>query len=218
MPYGLDANSFLNAFSRMVKRHGVPEELVSDNGTNFVNGERELRELVEALDKDKIHIAADKRIKWHFNPPLALRFGEIHESMVKSAKCAIKAVLGNADISDEELTTIFTGVENFLNSRPLTYQTANPEGNLPLTPNHFLYGQQGGTFAPSSVDETWFSHKKRWRRVQELIRYVCKRWIQELLPTLGKRTKWYQEKKNLANGDIVLIAAPDTPRGTWPLG
>ena len=219
MAYGLDTDSFLNAFSRMVNRRGVPEEVVSDNGTNFISGERELRELVEALDKEKIcKSAADKGIKWHFNPPLAPHFGGIHESMVKSAKRAIKAVLGNADVSDEELTTIFIGVENFLNSRPLTYQTANPEDNLPLTPNHFLYGQQGGTFAPSSVDETPFSHKKRWRRIQELIRHVWQRWIRELLPTLGKRTKWYQEKKNLAVGDIVLVTSPSTPRGSWPLG
>ena len=52
--YGLDTDSFLNAFSRMVNRCGVPEGIVSDNGTNFVSSERELRELVEALDKDKM--------------------------------------------------------------------------------------------------------------------------------------------------------------------
>lgn len=52
--YGLDTDSFLNAFSRMVNRCGVPEDIVSDNGTNFVSSERELRELVEALDKDKM--------------------------------------------------------------------------------------------------------------------------------------------------------------------
>ena len=167
---------------------------------------------MEALDLDNIHgSTGDKEIKQHFNPPFAPHFVGIHESMVK-------AVLGNADISDEELTTIFTGVKNFLNSIPLTYQTANPEDNLPLTPNHFLYGQQGGTFARSSVDETSFSHKKRWRRVQELIRHVWQRWIRELLPTLGKQTKWYQEKKNLAVGDIVLVTAPSTPQGTMPLG
>ena len=38
----------------MVNRCGVPEDIVSDNGTNFVSSERELRELVEALDKDKM--------------------------------------------------------------------------------------------------------------------------------------------------------------------
>ena len=78
--------------------------------------------------------------------------------MVKSTKCAIKAVLGNADISDEELTTIFTGVKDFLNLRPLTYQTANPEDNVPLTPNHVLYGQQGGTLVIRNDEEEY----KNW--------------------------------------------------------
>ena len=80
MAYGLDTDSFLNAFSKMVNRRGVPEEAESDNGTNFISSERELRELMEASDKDKIHrSAADKGIKWHFNPSLAPHFGEIHE-------------------------------------------------------------------------------------------------------------------------------------------
>ena len=55
-----------------------------------------------------------------FNPPLALRFGgvhELHEVMIKAAKKGIRAVLGNADVNDEELMTVFVGVETLLNSR-----------------------------------------------------------------------------------------------------
>ena len=40
--YSLDTASFLNAFSRMVARHGKPEVMISDNGTNFTSAEREL--------------------------------------------------------------------------------------------------------------------------------------------------------------------------------
>ena len=36
MAYGLDVDSFLNALNRMINRTGVPEEIISDNGTNFV--------------------------------------------------------------------------------------------------------------------------------------------------------------------------------------
>ena len=41
MAFGLDTDSFLNAFYRMVNRRGLPREMLSDNGTNFVAAERE---------------------------------------------------------------------------------------------------------------------------------------------------------------------------------
>ena len=82
--------------------------------------------------------------------------------MVKAAKKAIRNKLGNADINGllKELLTAFVGAEGLINSRPLTYQSSHP-ADVPLTPNHFLYGQLGGTFAPDSVDETQFNLKKR---------------------------------------------------------
>ena len=46
--------------------------------------------------------------------------------MIKCAKRAIYAILQNADVNDEELTTAFIGAEALVNSRPLTYQTSNP--------------------------------------------------------------------------------------------
>ena len=111
----------------MTNRRGLPEEMLSDNGTNFVGAERELRELVEQLDR-------------------ALHFGGVHETMIKSAKRATYAILGSADVTNEELMTAFTGAEALINSRPLTYmyQSANPSDDTPITPNHFLIGQGGG--------------------------------------------------------------------------
>ena len=58
MAYGLDTDSFLNAFYRMANWRGLPEEMISDKGTNFVGAERELRELVKQLDQDKIEKSA----------------------------------------------------------------------------------------------------------------------------------------------------------------
>lgn len=74
--YGLDTDSFLNAFYRMVSRRGLPKEVISDNGTNFVGGNNELMELVGLLDHKKIQQStANLGVKWHFNPPLAPQFG-----------------------------------------------------------------------------------------------------------------------------------------------
>ena len=81
--------------------------------------------------------------------------------MVKAAKKAIYAVLSSSEVTDEELITVCTGAESLLNSRPLTYQSADPKDDVPLTPNHFLQGQMGGQFAPETVDTTEFNPRKR---------------------------------------------------------
>ena len=124
---------------------------------------------------------------WHLNLPLAPHFGGVHETMIKAAKRAVNAVLGNADVTDEESTTAFTRAEALLNSRPLTNQSPNPEDDIPLTPNHFLIGQIGGQFAPESVDETNYSLKKRWRRVQELVRHFWHRWLRRKQKKMAER-------------------------------
>ena len=91
---------------------GYPLTVVSDRGTNFIGAERELRELVDNLDQTQIQYqTASKGVKCTFNPPLAPHFEGVHEVMIKAAKKALRAVLGNADVNDEELMTAFVGVE-----------------------------------------------------------------------------------------------------------
>ncbi|KAJ8048364.1 hypothetical protein HOLleu_00646 [Holothuria leucospilota] len=120
--------------------------------------------------------------KWVLNPPMAAHFGGIHESMIKSAKRAIHAILKmeNADVNDEELLSAIVGAEGLINSKPITYQSANSKDDIPLTPNHFLHGQMGGRFAAEmAIDNTDFNPRKRWRRIQELVKHFWRRWLQE---------------------------------------
>ena len=112
----------------------------------------------------------------------------------------------------------FVGAEGLMNSRLLTYQSANPGDEEVLTPNHFLFGQVGGVFAPESVNETVFNHRKRWRRVQELVKHFWKRWLREYLQTLGSRKKWHKTNRNYQKGDVVLVVEPEAHRGHWSLG
>eukprot|EP00112_Aurelia_sp_Birch-Aquarium-sp1_P012313 Seg259.12 transcript_id=Seg259.12/GoldUCD/mRNA.D3Y31 product="hypothetical protein" protein_id=Seg259.12/GoldUCD/D3Y31 len=116
MEFALDTDSFLNAFYRMVSRRGKPEEVVSDNGGNFVAADKELQELVKRLDQNRIiKSAANRGIKWHFNPPLSPHFGGAHEIMIKAAKRALKGILTDPNVSDEELMTAIIGAESLLN-------------------------------------------------------------------------------------------------------
>ena len=114
--------------------------------------------------------------------------------------------------------TAIIGAEALINSRPLIYQSADPSDDAPLTPNHFLHGQVGGQFAPTSVDETDFNPRKRWRRIQELVRHFWNRWLREWLPRLSARTKWSQPGRDFKVGDVMLVITAGTTRGNWPLG
>ena len=132
--------------------------------------------------------------------------------MIKSAKCAIAVVLGDAEVNDEELETIFIGVESLLNSRPLTTVSDNPNDDLELTPNHFQIGQMGGDYVPDSVDSTPFNLRKWWQRVQELTRHVWQQWMKEYLPHTGSRPKWLFPVDNIQVGDVLIVIDPNQKR------
>ena len=66
-----------------------------------------------------------------FIPPMMPHVVGIHESMIKWAKRAIKAFFFHTDVTDEQLLSAFVGVESLKNSYLLTYQSANPQNNVP---------------------------------------------------------------------------------------
>ena len=90
--FGLDTSSFLNAFYRMVGHMGVPEEIVSDNGTNFISANKELQDALKGVSVQKLQEDTSHHgVKWYFNPPLSPHFGGVFEAMIKAAKLAINA-------------------------------------------------------------------------------------------------------------------------------
>jgi hypothetical protein len=137
--------------------------------------------------------------------------------MIKAAKRALRAILSEVNLKDEELLTAVVEVEGLLNSRPLGYCGSDPKDDQVLTPNHFLYGQAGGQLAPQVVDEIAYNPRNRWRYVQDLIHQVWKRCQREYLHTLQQRPKWLKESTNLKPGDVVMLVDQSNPRGRWPL-
>ena len=121
-----------NAFVRLTAQIEWPQPMLSDNGTNFVSASRELQDLVSAVDQDKIQwLTSNNGVSWKWNPPAAPHFGGVFESMIKSAKRAIFAVLGDAEVNGEEFETTFVGVESLLNSRPSTAVSDDPNDDRP---------------------------------------------------------------------------------------
>ena len=218
---GLSSDEFLLCFSRFCSIRGKPTEVWSDNGTNFVSAEKELREeLMRLYQSSDIQANLScKEIKWKFSPPNAPHFGGAWERLVQSCKRLLKVGLGNSVVNDRILRTIVAEVSAMVNARPLTKVSADPSDHEPLTPNHFLFGQHTSycPLAKSELQEVKLSNKE-FRKCQELLDYVWQRWITELPPDLLPREKWFEHQSTVQLGDVVLVHDPSNFRGQWVKG
>ena len=213
----LDTNSFINAMRRFVARRGCPSKVFSDNGTNFVAGESELRRSLRELSAREIQAYAVKcNMDWTFIPPSAPHWGGAWERMVGAIKRVMKAVLSpSARLTDEILETVFCEIESILNGRPMTKLSSDPNDVSPLTPNHLLLLRHGPSLPPGKFDGSDM-YRRRWRHIQHLADQFWQKWTRLYLPELQKRTKWLDINRNLAVGDLVLVCE-NTPRNLWPL-
>ena len=92
--HSMDTESFINALRRFIARRGKPEEIRSDNGGNFVKGEKELRKAVEQWNQEQIHeFLLQRDIIWSFNPPAASHYGGVWERCIRSVRKVMKALL-----------------------------------------------------------------------------------------------------------------------------
>ncbi|XP_038117199.1 uncharacterized protein LOC119769295 [Culex quinquefasciatus] len=60
--------------------------------------------------------------------------------------------------------------------------------------------------------------RNNWKASQIYANLFWKKWVKEYLPTICRRTKWHQPVKPIQVGDVVVIADPDHPRNSWPMG
>ena len=124
--YSLDTDSCINALRRFGRR-GQVSNLRSDNGTNFVGAERELRKALAALNHQKIQgVFFQEGIKWSFNPPAASHHGGVWERIIRMVRRILTSVLCQQTLNDEGFHTVLCEVEAILNDRPITKLSEDP--------------------------------------------------------------------------------------------
>ncbi|XP_077865186.1 uncharacterized protein LOC144351344 [Saccoglossus kowalevskii] len=110
MSNSLDTDSFINSLRRFIARRGQVKVIRSDNGTNFIGAQRELRQEIERWNQKKIDKALQqKEITWKFNPPAASHFGGVWERQIRTIRKVLFSLLKEQVIhlSDESLRTLF---------------------------------------------------------------------------------------------------------------
>ena len=215
----LDTNSFIMALRRFISRTGQVKEIRSDNGTNLVGSEKELRLAIKDWNQEQNHnYLVQKETKWIFNPPTASHHGGVWERCIRTVRKVLNAVVKEQIIDEESLVTLLCEVESIVNSRPLTKVSGDSKDLEPLTPNHLLLLRGQPSLPPGTFGKDDLYSRKRWRQIQYLTDIFWRRWVREYLPGLQERQKWSLQRRNLAVGDIVLVVDQSTPRNSWPIG
>ena len=219
----LTTEAFLAALRRFVSRRGLPTEIQSDNGTNFVGAKNDLADLYRFLSSDTTTTAIhsyllDQRITWHCIPERAPHFGGLWEAAVESTKFHLRRVIGLQRLDYEEFSTIATQVESCLNSRAISTTTSHStDGIMVLTPGHFLIGRTLRAYPETTIHSEPSLHK-RWTLCQAVLHHFWRRWSGEYLQHLQKAGKWRTTRPNLQIGDIVIITDDSAFTNHWMMG
>ena len=217
--HSLDTDSCINALRRFVCRRGQVKIIRSDNGTNLVGAERELRESIKEWNQSKIQDSLMQRgVQWIFNPPSGSHFGGVWERQIRTVRKVLHSVLKQQTLDDESLQTVLCEAESIINSRPITTSSEDPSDLEPLTPNHLLLMKKQPLMPVGLFQTADLYTRRRWRQTQYIADLFWKRWTREYLPLLQERQKWSQVKRNLAPDDVVLIVDDSAPRNSWNMG
>ena len=121
----------------------------SDNGGNFVRGEKELHDAVNSWNQSQIHdYLLQRNIKWTFNPPAGSHHGGVRERCIRTVRQVLRALTKEQVLDDEGLTTLMCEVEAIVNGRPITKVSDGPHDLEPLTPNHLFLLRAGPSVPP----------------------------------------------------------------------
>ena len=191
----LTTDAFLACLKLFFARCGVAHLMNSDNATNFVGTNNELKKLPKELDciiKDNQiqQYLSSKEITWRFIPPRAPHFGGLWKVAVKLFKSHFVRIVENTLLTYEKLHNYVVEIEAILNSRPLTLLSSDPNDLLPLSPGDFLIGSSMTSIPQDDLRQVPARRFNCWKLAQQVRHHFWDRWHKEYLNEMISRSKW----------------------------
>ena len=222
--FSLSADEFIMSLIRFNSRHPYGlKTLISDNGTNFVKADSDLKEALCAFKKIDLCNASMNGMKlqgveWLFGvPKTGWTVGKV-ERAVGSAKQLMFTMLSKENLEVEILRTTLCQIELILNSRPVTHVSDDPDDYSALRPLDFLLSSPAQEPSANVLPPGDVNLKEKWTLARELSDTFAKRWKKEYLSSLIPRSKWRTAKPNLGPGDLVVVQDDRLQRHQWKVG
>jgi len=210
--------SFLMALRRFMSVRGCPMKLYSDRGTQLRAADKELKEIMLALDEDALtEFSSNHSFEWEFCSPNAPWQNGCSESLIKSVKKSLKIAIGDQALTYSEFQTVLMECANLINDRPIGRHPTSPEDGVYLSPNDLLLGHSTNSVPQGPFDLTTNKYQ-RFKFVQRVADAFWKRWTEEYFPSLIIQQKWHTSHRNIMKGDVVIVQDSNLIRGKWRIG
>ena len=214
-----DTKGFLTVFRRFTTLRGYPKNIYSDQGTQLMSASKELKDSGPCIDLEKIaDSSASNGTTWIFNKSADAPWQNgCSEALIKSVKRSLIIAIGESKLTFGELQTVLFEVANLLNERPIgTKPGVDIELGSYLCPNDLLLGR---TSIKAPVDKYMTENgiKNRLEFIERVTNGFWRKWQRDYFPTLLIRQKWHVDKRNVCEGDIVIIQDANSIRGHWRL-
>ncbi|XP_023307928.2 uncharacterized protein LOC111689690 [Lucilia cuprina] len=183
--------------------------MFSDNGRNFVGAAKQIdfnfEKYIQEFRGEAVSKYVHQQLSWHFIPASTPHMGGLWEARVKSVKTHFKKISGQIKYTFEEFSTILASIEACLNSCPLGPLPDSHDEPVALTPAHFLLGSTIITPPEPEEIQPAISIVNRWRKIKAMSEEFCRRWKDEYLKQLHKRSKWTSPQVDIKEQDLVVL-------------
>lgn len=98
-----------------------------------------------------------------------------------------------------------------------TVKTCMKESMTSRTPNHFILGNSNGLKPPGQFTDDGPYLRSARKESQRCTNIFWKRFVNEYISTLTRKTKWFEYVKPLEVGDVVINFDADQPRNAYTL-
>ena len=216
---GYDMSNFLLSFKRFISIRGFPGYVYSDNGSQLVAANKELRAMTKNWDMSELCKFGSKQgMTWIFNRSANAPFQNgCSESLIRLVKRGISMSIGDSVISFGELLTALYEIANLINGRPIGSKPGNDLSlGTYLCPNDLILGRNNINVPNEMFDESSNDFKK-YKFINKIVSSFWKKWNRDFFHTLIVRQKWHVKSRNVRIGDIVLVQDANSLSGKWKL-
>ena len=107
----MSSRAFLAGFNKFCSRRGSPSVVFSDNGSNFLGADHEMKKAIQQMLSSSsidyiMQYASTHSIDWRFSPSSAPNFGGLWEAGVRAMKGLLRKIVGTHSLYFEELTIL----------------------------------------------------------------------------------------------------------------